>query len=93
MSWRPVTLTDLKPMQTVRVNGGLAIRIHGVQRGAGGEVQVLTDLSETLCLSPADHLLRLEKVAARRPAHLAAHGLAQDRQDREENGTQAALTP
>lgn len=100
MSWQPVLLTELKPMQTVRVNGGLAVRIQRVQRGAGGEVHVLTELRETLHLSVADQLLRLEKAAVWRPAQLNAAGLQQPTRqhaswppEREESGSEAALTP
>ncbi|PNY79460.1 hypothetical protein [Deinococcus koreensis] len=61
MTWRPITLTELQPMQTIRVNGRLAMRIHELRPLGAGVVQVTTDLGETISLTAADQLLRLDK--------------------------------
>ena len=63
MTWCPVTLAELRPMQTIRVNGRLAVRVHGIQRQGAGQFLVVTDLRETLLLTATDQLVRLEKPA------------------------------
>lgn len=61
MTWRPIPLSELRPMQTVRVNGRLAVRVHALRSLGAGLVQVETDLGEILALTAADQLLRLER--------------------------------
>lgn len=69
MTWRPVTLAELRPMQTVRVNGRLAVRVHGMRQQGTGLLLIVTDLGQTLLLTATDRLLRLEKPPARPGEH------------------------